>query len=244
MEAVGQLAGGIAHHFNNLHTVIQGNLSLCEDLVREPEARQLLNDVVSASHRAVSLTRSLLSFSRQQVLRPQAVDLTELILHMRPRLARTLAPGTELVTELAPNLPRIHADPDSLAWILQQLVSNARDAMPQGGCCALRTEVMLGEPKAPRSGASGQNRSFVRVTVSDTGVGMPASVLERLFEPFFSTKELGQGNGLALAAVHGIVEQLEGCIEAASRVGEGSEFRIWLPAAQGRTSAKADGESP
>lgn len=231
MEAVGQLAGGVAHHFNNLHTVILGNLGLCEELTQVPELRSLLKAAMGASQSAASLTRALLSFSRQQVLRPRPVQLNEVISKLRSRLVRALGQNALLELDLAQNLPCVQADPDSLTWILQQLIHNAHDAMPQGGKCTVRTGMAHGGI-GPAGGVSApKGTSHVWFSVADTGMGMPPQVLARIFEPFFSTKEIGQGSGLALASVYGIVHQLDGCIDVQSRPGEGSTFQIRLPAA-------------
>ena len=227
MEAVGQLAAGIAHHFNNLHTVILGNIALCEEIVAEPQVVSLIQDITTASHRAVSLTRGLLAFSRHQTLQPQPVDLNALLARLRSRLSRALGRDNELVLESAPGLPEIVADAPSLEWILTQLGSNARDAMPQGGRWTLRTEFLPG--KDVESPDLAQPGPLVCLSAADTGLGIEPAVQERLFEPFFTTKEIGQGNGLGLASVYGIVQQLQGRIEVASRPGQGTVFRIFLP---------------
>ena len=189
---------------------------------------EMLRDMKTASKRAVALTRELLAFSRRRMLRFDPVDLNEVLTRLRPHLGRVLGPHVQLVLELAPDLPRLMADADSLEWMLNHLCVNARDAMPQGGRWTLRTDwAPAGEP----SGGDAAGGPCVCLSATDTGVGMPPEVVARVFDPFFTTKDVGQGNGLGLAAVYGLVKQQQGRVEVASQPGQGSTFRILLPLA-------------
>lgn len=227
IETVGQLAAGIAHHFNNLHAAIQGNLWLCEAEISDSKAARHLKEIGLASQRAATLTQELLAFSRRQMLRMQSVDLNSLLLRLSPELERLLGSWNRLSLELAPDLPFVHADSDSLECVLKHLCTNARDAMPAGGLWTLRTEVASGASQPSDAGAG--SGPFVCLHATDTGVGMGPVVVEHLFEPFFTTKEVGKGSGLGLASVYGIAKQHRGWVEVSSQPSQGSSFRIFLP---------------
>jgi nitrogen-specific signal transduction histidine kinase len=238
MEAMGRLAGGVAHDFNNLLTVIKGNVQLL--MADEPEtlaAREEMEEIDAASDRASKLTRQLLAYSRQQVLQPCVLDLNTVVADTERMLRRLIGEDVELVTALAPNLPRVRADRGQLEQVLLNLAVNARDAMPNGGRLTITTfgtqlEARVcaqGEPGAPAVG----------MTVADTGSGIPEEVIDHVFEPFFTTKPIGEGTGLGLATVYGIVKQSGGCVWVESTPGAGSVFHVTLPCAPGNVLSDA-----
>jgi PAS domain S-box-containing protein len=233
MEIIGQLAGGVAHDFNNILTVIQGNASL---LLLNPdtnvaEKMEFTQQIVNAAERAASLTRQLLMFGRKQVMQPAYMSLNEVVAQMTKMLRRVLGEHISLQSNYAANLPFIHGDIGMIEQILMNLVVNARDAMPAGGRLTITTGVKTvdKEEAAQNSGAS--PGLHVWLAVSDTGTGIAPEVLPRIFEPFFTTKEVGKGTGLGLATVYGIVQQHHGWITVTSEISKGTTFRIYFPAA-------------
>lgn len=232
MEAVGQLASGVAHDFNNLLTVIRGSSELLlsnSNLSRE-DSQELLQQIVATSDRAASLTRQLLVFSRKQMMRTQTLNLNELIENLTRMLLRIVGEDIRLQCDFATDLAPVHADPGMLEQVVMNLVVNARDAMPQGGQLILRTGVARRPVQANDATLPMESKTFVRLSVSDTGVGIAPDVLPRIFEPFFTTKPSGKGTGLGLATVYGIVQQHHGQIETESEPGRGTTFHIYLPA--------------
>jgi two-component system, cell cycle sensor histidine kinase and response regulator CckA len=231
MEAIGRLASGVAHDFNNVLAVITTccDLALAELAPDAPPRRDLL-EIQDAAARATQLTRQLLAFSRQQPVTPQRVDLNALVDNMTGMLHRLLG-GTvtaSFVPAPAPALGAVWADPGQLEQVVMNLAVNARDAMPHGGQLTLETrEVEVGASHAAVHGA--QPGRYVVLTVTDTGTGMDADTRAHLFEPFFTTKPKGKGTGLGLATVYGIVQQAGGFIQVESEPGRGSTFRIFLP---------------
>jgi PAS domain S-box-containing protein len=221
MEAVGQLAGGIAHDFNNMLTAITGYAELLAYSFDEgdPRADDVEQVRKAAAHAAV-LTRQLLAFSRKQVLLPQRLDVNEVVRGLESMLARTLGAEVELRTSLAKTLASVESDPDQLAQVVLNIALNGRDAMPAGGCLTITT-----------SDVEREGGPFVCVEVTDTGTGMDEEVRSRVFEPFFTTKDTGKGTGLGLATAYGFVSQSDGRIEIESALGQGSTFRVLLPAA-------------
>jgi PAS domain S-box-containing protein len=233
MESVGRLAGGVAHDFNNMLTAIKGNISMAELAMPAGGAiREHLQEAQRAADSAANLTRQLLAFSRKQVLMPQVLSLNDVAKRMHKMLGRVLGEDVELVLELGEFLEPVRIDPGQVEQILVNLAVNARDAMPEGGRLTLSTEnLVLDEAMAERlQVASGH---CVLLSVGDTGTGMSAEVKSRLFEPFFTTKGVGKGTGLGLAMVYGAVKQAGGGIEVYSEPGEGSVFRMYLPAVEG-----------
>ncbi len=223
MEAVGRLAGGVSHDFNNLLTAIRGYCDLAMTRLHEPvPLRRNLMEIQKASDRAAMLTRQLLAFSRRQVLQPKLVDLNACVNNMEAMLRRLIGEHIELAVVLDPTIPRVRIDPGQLEQVIMNLVINARDAEPDGGRILLET-TCAGEK--PSSGAR------VQLSVTDTGHGMDKETLSRIFEPFFTTKDAGRGTGLGLSTVYGIVKQSGGDITVESEVGWGATFRISLPAA-------------
>ncbi|HZT50808.1 MAG TPA: PAS domain-containing protein, partial [Stellaceae bacterium] len=235
MEAVGQLTGGIAHDFNNMLTVIAGNLELLEGkLARDPRLLRLVNSAALAASRAEKLTQQLLTFSRRQTLRPQAVDFNQIIIGMDDLLHRTVGETIEVRTQLSPELWPAMADPNQLETALLNLVLNARDAMPGGGQVTLETtNAMIG--RGHHEIAPG---AYSVLSVSDTGHGMPEHVLAHVFEPFFTTKEVGKGTGLGLSQVYGFISQSSGYVRIDSREGQGTTVRLYLPRAEGAADAQ------
>lgn len=242
MEAVGQLAGGVAHDFNNILTVIQGYASMIEHggIARESAVRE----ITEAVDRAASLTRQLLTFSRKQVMQPRDLDLNRVVDSMTSMLVRTLGEHVTLAVERGADLPVVHADQSMMEQILLNLAVNARDAMPKGGRLTIATgRAVIGEEDA-RQHPEVRTGLAASLCVIDTGCGIPLETQARIFEPFFTTKEVNQGSGLGLATVHGIVRQHRGVVRLQSTVGEGTRFDILLPATTNPTAAmpKPDGQ--
>ncbi len=239
MEAIGKLAGGVAHDFNNLLTVILGRAELVlKGLSADGALWGEVDQIRGAAERAAALTGQLLAFSRRQTLRPRVLDLNGVVGGLSKMLGRVLGEDIELITALDQNLPRVEADSSQLEQVLMNLAINARDAMPEGGRLMIATSVSeLGEPQRTASPSS-EVGSGVRLTVTDTGLGMDEETLSRIFEPFFTTKEEGKGTGLGLSTVYGIVKQSGGTIRAESELGKGTAFKVYLPA------ASAAGEVP
>jgi len=216
MEAIGQLAAGIAHDFNNLLNIISGygELILPSLDPQEPN-HEYFSEIMEASERAASLTRQLLAFSRRSVVAPQLLDLNQVVLENEKMLSRMIGEEVEMVVELADDLRPVQADPGLIGQVLMNLAINARDAMPRGGRLLLGTR---------------NQRDKVVLWVTDTGEGMSPEVMDHVFEPFFTTKSPGQGTGLGLSTVHGIVKSSQGEIEVSSQAGRGTTFTIYLPA--------------
>ncbi len=232
LEAIGQLAGGVAHDFNNIlaASVMQlGLLQMKPDL--DDETRRALSDLQEGSQRAADLTRQLLMFSRRSVLAVRPIDLNQVVVNLLKMLKRLIGEHVDLRFDGGSALPLVEADAGLLEQVLMNLVVNARDAMPQGGRITISTALAgLEASRAAANPSRGEGR-FVRLAVSDAGCGMDAATLKRVFEPFFTTKEAGKGTGLGLATVHGIVAQHNGWVEVDSALGQGSTFRVYLPAA-------------
>jgi two-component system cell cycle sensor histidine kinase/response regulator CckA len=230
MEAIGQLAGGIAHDFNNVLTVINGwSGLLLEDSSVSDTTREAAKQIYTAGQRAGSLTRQLLYFSRKRPIQRVALDLNATIDEVTTMLRRLIGENIELTLELAAALPVIEGDVSMMEQILVNLTVNARDAMPQGGRLLIRTtavEVSAAEASAHPEATPGP---FVRLFIQDTGCGIAPEVLPRIFEPFFTTKATGEGTGLGLATVFGIVKQHQGWMGVETEVGAGTAFTVTLP---------------
>src|SRR5829696_9015325 len=248
MQVVGQLAGGVAHDFNNILTAIIGHCDLM--LMRHTPGDSDYDDIQqikSNSNRAAGLTRQLLAFSRQQTLRPQVLQLPDVVSEVSHLLKRLLGENVELVVKHGRSLGSVRADPGQLEQVIVNLAVNARDAMADGGGGTLTIQTY--SVKADQVAELGSEilpvADYSALSVTDTGCGIPASVLGKVFEPFFTTKEVGKGTGLGLSTVYGIVKQSGGFIFADSKVGEGTRFVIYLPvhreeagAAKSKKSAK------
>ena len=230
MQAVGQLAGGVAHDFNNILTAVIGHCDLM--LMRHAPGDSDYDDIQqirSNSNRAAGLTRQLLAFSRQQTLRPQNLQLPDVISEVSNLLRRLLGETVNLNVSHGRNLGAVRADPGQLEQVIVNLVVNARDAMPDGGSVAIQTFALPAED-VPALGIDIMPVvDFTALRISDTGTGISADVLPKIFEPFFTTKEVGKGTGLGLSTVYGIVKQSGGFIFADSRIGEGTSFTIYMP---------------
>lgn len=228
LEAVGQLAGGVAHDFNNILTAILGHTRvLLEDRPEDPH-REDVEQIEAAAERAARLTRQLLTFSRRDMASPRSVDLNSIIRETRSFLVRLIEEHVELGLELARELPPVEADPSRLEQVVVNLVINARDAMPDGGRVTLTTRSVDGD--APDPIESSGPGDWVMLEVRDTGHGMGPEERTRMFEPFFTTKPPGEGTGLGLSTVYGIVEQADGFIHVDSALETGTAVRIYLPA--------------
>lgn len=241
MEAVGQLAGGIAHDFNNLLTVILGNVQLLRGSLPPGHASlELLTATETAARRAADLTGKMLGFSRRTILRLEPVNVNDTIEETLALLRRTIDPRIQLRTRLAPNLGLVRADPNQLHQVLVNLCLNARDAMPKGGTLQLETENLVLDGPAVANQLEARSGTFIHLRVQDTGTGIAPETMSRIFEPFFTTKKPGQGTGLGLAMVFGIVKQHLGWIDCASTVGQGTTFDIFLPCYQAAPAAHAE----
>ena len=229
IEAIGRLTGGIAHDFNNLLTIILGRTAAILDSVG-PDApgRRDIELIEQTAERAARLTKRLLAFSRKQVLRRQRLDLNAVVAGVTPMLQRLIGTEYSFITLLEPSLESVHADHTQLEQIIVNLVVNARDAMPRGGRIALQTASVDVDETLAAAHPGATAGPHIRLTVSDTGVGMTPEVLAQIFEPFFTTKEAGKGTGLGLATVHGIVQQHGGLIDVDSAPGAGTRVQIYL----------------
>ncbi len=243
LDALGRLVGGVAHDFNNLLTAILGHAELLQDKVEGDERLELgLDEIRQASLRAASLTQQLLAFSRRQQFRPRTLNLNDVIRDMEEMFQRIIGADVELTCTYANNLCAVEVDPDQLQQVIMNLISNARDAMPDGGVLSVTTEnVAVSKEEVEVAGVP--DGKYARLTVSDSGVGMDDYTLERLFEPFFTTKDKGHGTGLGLSTVHGIIVGSNGHIVVESQEGEGSQFYIYLPRAEGRPEVSSDEDS-
>jgi two-component system cell cycle sensor histidine kinase/response regulator CckA len=230
MEAVGRLAGGVAHDFNNLLTIIRGHGDLLLDRADAVAAhRHSIEQIQKAAGRAVSMTRQLLAFSRQQVLQPRVVDLNGILADMGKMLPRLIGEHIEYTFHPDPRLSPVKADPGQIEQVILNLAVNARDAMPNGGVITVETAnvEVSGVEAAKRSPMpAGQ---YVLLSVADTGHGIDEKTKAHIFEPFFTTKEVGKGTGLGLATVYGIVKQSGAYIWVESEVGKGTKFELYFP---------------
>ena len=230
MESVGRLAGGVAHDFNNILTVI----GACADFIEEDldAGHPLLEDVQlikEAYVRAKDLTRQMLAFSRKQMLAPSTVNLNNTVTGTGTMLTRLIGEDVEVHTVLADDMGNVFADAGQLEQVLVNLVVNARDAMPMGGQLTIETAMLHLDHDFVAAHPDASVGPYVRLTVSDTGVGMDEDTKARLFDPFFTTKEQGKGTGLGLATVYGIINQSGGLITVESEPGEGTTFHVYLP---------------
>lgn len=230
MEAIGRLAGGVAHDFNNMLTAISGNVELAKmNLAASDPLNQYLSEIDKAAQSAASLTRQLLAFSRQQIIEPKVVCLNELIGYMRNMIARLIGEDIDLRLILAQDLGSVRVDPNQFEQVLVNLAVNARDAMPGGGRLLLETCNKDLDEDYCSLHPQIQPGPFIQLAISDTGHGMSPEVKERIFEPFYTTKPKGKGTGLGLATTFGVIKQAGGTIEVYSEIGVGTSFKILLP---------------
>jgi signal transduction histidine kinase len=229
MEAVGQLAGGVAHDFNNLLTAIIGYARFALERATDPEQRRDIEEIVKGAGRAAALTKQLLAFSRQHVMEMVSIDLNLLIVDMVTMLRRMIGADIEVTTTLAADLPAVRGDRGQLEQVVMNLVINARDATSGGGTVLIETGGVVIDATSASAHPGLKAGSYVTLSVSDNGCGMTDEIKARLFEPFFTTKPRGQGTGLGLATVYGIVVQSGGAIHVESEFGRGSSFTVYLP---------------
>ena len=235
MEAVGQLAGGIAHDFNNILTAMIGYGHLLKIKMQEDDPlRSYADHILSLSDRAANLTQSLLAFSRKQIMNPKTADLNEIIRKVERLLSRIIGEDIELKTVLAEKELTVMADTLQIEQVLMNLVTNARDAMPEGGELVIRTEIRELDQVFIKTHGFGKKGRYAFVSVSDSGSGMDEKTKEHIFEPFFTTKDVGKGTGLGLAMAYGIIKQHEGYINVYSESGKGTIFNIYLPLIRGK----------
>ncbi len=230
LEAIGLLAGGVAHDFNNLLTVIAANTELLQQLPVAVEGATEISEIQRAAARASNLTRQLLAFSGQQLLEPREIEVNQIIASLGGIVRRLLPETVQVETSLTTQPTTVHIDVAQLEQVIVNLVTNARDAMPDGGVLQLASSRrLLGEllPARPAPIPPGQ---WVVLSVRDTGTGIPPQVIDRVFEPFFTTRDVGAGTGLGLATAYGIVTQSGGCCTVESAVGHGTTFELWIPA--------------
>ncbi len=230
LRAIGQLAGGISHDFNNILASMEMNIDLLLDAMKDEDPlREYVEEIRSSAHRAASLTRQLLAFSRKQVLQPRTIDLNQLVANLEKMLRRLIGEPIELRAKLAANPLPIRADPSQMEQVILNLVINARDAMPKGGLLTISTERLELDEGGALALPGLQPGPHAILELKDTGQGMSTNTLAHLFEPFFTTKEVGRGTGLGLSTVYGIVKQSGGEVRADSEIGKGSTFTVFLP---------------
>ena len=230
MEAIGRLAGGVAHDFNNMLGVINGYAEILKSRTDlDPAVLQPIGEICSAGQKAAALTQQLLAFSRKQIIRPRIIDLNEIVTNLSKMLRRLIGDDIELSMRFSAHAIRVKVDQGQIEQVLMNLAVNARDAMPSGGKLSIETDICdLDESYAIRHKPVRPGR-YVRLTIADSGCGMDQETMSHLFEPFFTTKELGRGTGLGLSIVYGIVKQSDGYIWAYSEPDRGSSFKIYLP---------------
>lgn len=233
MEAVGQLAGGVAHDFNNILLAMLLQIEILQEVPgADAETRAGLRELKLGTHKAANLTRQLLLFSRKQEAERKPVSLGRIVAGLSKMLRRIMGEHIRLDLQRAEHLPPIHADPGMIEQVVMNLCVNARDAMREGGVLTLRTLVLdIGIDDTVRHPEAREGR-FVCLSVGDTGIGMDETTMARIFEPFYTTKGVGKGTGLGLSTVHGIVRQHEGWVEVSSMLGHGTTFNVMLPATE------------
>ena len=245
MEAVGRLAGGVAHDFNNLLMVISAHAELLlSDMEEDDPRRTALEEIMDATRRGVALTGQLLAFSRKQVVIPVVLDLDALLDKAARMLRRLIGENIQMSLTPSPTPAHVRIDPVQAELVFVNLAVNARDAMPRGGSLTFRTDVVTLGAAAAAAIPGAQPATYARLSVSDTGTGIPAEVLPLVFEPFYTTKPAGRGTGLGLSIVHGIVEQSGGFVTLSSTVGEGTTFRVHLPVTDATLTTAAGTPAP
>jgi len=231
LESIGQLAGGVAHDFNNILAAIMMHLSLLHQNPNlDIETTEAIKDLEAETKRAANLTRQLLMFSRRSVMQARVVDMNELVHNLLKMLRRLLGENIAITFENQRELPAVEADIGMVEQVLMNLAVNGRDAMPRGGSLTISTGVVDLDEAAAKLHSERRPGMFVTLAVADTGLGMDEGTLKRIFEPFFTTKDVGKGTGLGLPTAHGIVKQHQGWIEVKSQPDRGSTFQVFLPA--------------
>ena len=247
MEAIGVLAGGVAHDFNNILTTIIGNASLAlMEVGKGDPLRKEIEEIREAGERAASLTRQLLAFSRKQIIQPEILDLNGLLTGIEKMLGRLIGEDVELLTIPGPELWQVEVDPGQMEQVIMNLVINARDAMPKGGKLTIETvNVDLERNYFRKHGIKeGQPGPYVMLAVSDTGIGIDKETRKHIFEPFFTTKGVGKGTGLGLSTVYGIVKQNNGFVWVYSEPGQGTTFKVYLPNTEGDVASEKEEQHP
>jgi PAS domain S-box-containing protein len=242
LDAIGQLSGGIAHDFNNILAVIGGNLEMIANVDMPPAARRAVARAQDAALRAARITQRLLAFARKQPLRREPLDLNTCLEDMAEMLQRTIGQTVDVRLHLAPDLGPVEADIDQFETAILNLCVNARDAMPNGGAIEIETEAVRFDDD-PHTAQEAPPGEYVRVSVSDNGVGMSPEVCARAIEPFFTTKEVGAGTGLGLSMVYGFMKQLGGHARLYSEVDRGTRVSLFFPRSGASTSAKTSQEN-
>lgn len=236
MEAIGTLARGVAHDFNNILSTVQGSVYVLQKKLDENSALGGYAERINVSlAKAKSLTQSLLTFSRTQAVSLYPTEINTLVRKMKPLLAEILGEKVRLDLSLSESKLVMMADPVQIEQVILNLCTNSRDAMPDGGSLNIGSEVVPVEEMGAAERQTGGSKRYVRVMISDSGTGMDEETRERIFEPFFTTKQSGSGSGLGLSIVYGIVEQHGGRIDVRSNPGEGTEFRIYFPLVEEKT---------
>jgi len=238
MEAIGQLTGGVAHDFNNILTVITGTIEILGEAVKDsPQLAQITNMISAAAARGADLTKHLLAFSRRQPLQPRSVDVNAVVVDAARLLRPTLGEQIEIESMLAHDCAPALIDPSQLLTAILNLALNARDAMPDGGKLTLETRNVALDENYTAMTSEVSPGNYVMFAVSDTGMGIPAGLLEKVFEPFYTTKDVGKGSGLGLSMVYGFVKQSNGHIRIYSEEGHGTTVKLYLPQAVGLPDA-------
>lgn len=231
MEAVGQLAGGVAHDLNNMLSTIMGYAHLMYDKMESDDSfREYMEHILEAVDRSANLVRSLLAFSRKQIIDIKPMDLNEVIKRFEGFLGRIIGEDIEFKTNMEQEKLLVVADASQIEQVLMNLATNARDAMPEGGSLTIGSGLINVDNDFCKAHGYGDPGPYALITVTDTGVGMDKETLSKIFEPFFTTKEQGKGTGLGLSIVYGIIKQHNGYVNAYSEPGKGTTFRIYIPA--------------
>lgn len=235
IEAVGHLAAGIAHDFNNILTAIIGYANLLQMKMKDDDPlKNSIDQILILTDRAESLTKNLLTFSRDQTVALEAIDMNEVVLNLEKFLARVIGENIEFKTEISERELPVMADSSQIEQVLMNLSTNARDSMPKGGLLKIKTEMIEMDREFLDKNGYGKEGIYALISISDTGMGMDDLIKESIFEPFFTTKEMGKGTGLGLSVVYGIIKQHNGYINVESEKGKGTTFRICLPLVKGR----------
>ena len=241
MESIGILAGGVAHDFNNILSAIVGYGYMAQMMLKEdPKTRGYIDEMLASANRAAELTRGLLAFSRKQVIKPLFVDLNDILRNIDKMLRRIIGEDIELSTVLSSRKLPVLVDVGQMEQVLMNLVTNARDAMPDGGHLTIKTDMVNVDSHYAETHFSQNAGTYVVLTVSDTGVGMDQGTKKNIFEPFFTTKAVGKGTGLGLSMVYGIVKQHNGNMRVYSEEGKGTIFKIYLPIAAAHREALSE----